>query len=143
MTILGTTKDAWSVATAFYSGLFAYDGWETLNYVTEEIKDLKRTMPRAIVGSTLLVILLYLLVNVSYYLVLTPAEVRTRLLVMTPAHLLVYAYHTIIMRAMKAVHIFSRQRGLDKLAFINLLIRGCLFHQGSLSVIRHKSKSTV
>ena len=25
------------LATAFYSGLWAYDGWNNLNYVTEEI----------------------------------------------------------------------------------------------------------
>lgn len=27
-----------NIATAFYTGLWAYDGWNNLNYVTEEIK---------------------------------------------------------------------------------------------------------
>lgn len=27
------------IATAFYTGLWAYDGWNNLNYVTEEIQD--------------------------------------------------------------------------------------------------------
>lgn len=34
-----TTSSMGNVATAFYSGLWAYDGWNNLNYVTEEIKD--------------------------------------------------------------------------------------------------------
>lgn len=27
------------IATAFYTGLWAYDGWNNLNYVTEEIQN--------------------------------------------------------------------------------------------------------
>lgn len=27
------------IATAFYTGLWSYDGWNNLNYVTEEIKN--------------------------------------------------------------------------------------------------------
>lgn len=34
-----TTTSVGDVATAFYSGLWAYDGWNNLNYVTEEIKN--------------------------------------------------------------------------------------------------------
>lgn len=34
-----TTTSIGDVATAFYSGLWAYDGWNNLNYVTEEIKN--------------------------------------------------------------------------------------------------------
>ena len=33
----GTTTEVGRIATAFYSGLWAYDGWNNLNYVTEEI----------------------------------------------------------------------------------------------------------
>lgn len=28
-----------AIAAAFYTGLWAYDGWNNLNYVTEEIKN--------------------------------------------------------------------------------------------------------
>ena len=35
--MLGTTTEVGRIATAFYSGLWAYDGWNNLNYVTEEI----------------------------------------------------------------------------------------------------------
>jgi len=61
---------------AFYSGLWAYDGWNGLNYVTEEVKDVKRTLPLAIILSVAIVTGLYLLVNLSYYSVLSTAEVR-------------------------------------------------------------------
>ncbi|XP_037800284.1 b(0,+)-type amino acid transporter 1-like [Penaeus monodon] len=34
----GSTASFGDIATAFYSGLWAYDGWNNLNYVTEELK---------------------------------------------------------------------------------------------------------
>jgi hypothetical protein len=39
---LGTTNKPLGVALAFYSGLWAYDGWNNLNSVTEELKNPKR-----------------------------------------------------------------------------------------------------
>ena len=71
----GTTEDGWKIALAFYSGLWAYEGWNCANFVTEEVKSVRYTMPRAILGSTILVTVLYLLVNLSYYAVLTSQEV--------------------------------------------------------------------
>lgn len=35
----GTKSSIGNIATAFYTGLWAYDGWNNLNYVTEEIKN--------------------------------------------------------------------------------------------------------
>ena len=42
-----TTSSVSDVATAFYSGLWAYDGWNNLNYVTEEIKNPSRSVRHA------------------------------------------------------------------------------------------------
>ncbi len=39
---IGTTKKPFNVALAFYSGLWAYEGWHNLNSVTEELKNPKR-----------------------------------------------------------------------------------------------------
>lgn len=35
----GKTPSLGAIATAFYTGLWAYDGWNNLNYVTEEIQN--------------------------------------------------------------------------------------------------------
>ncbi|XP_042907812.1 b(0,+)-type amino acid transporter 1 isoform X2 [Parasteatoda tepidariorum] len=62
------------IATAFYSGLWAYDGWNNLNYVTEELKNPYVNLPLAIAIGIPLVTLCYVLVNVSYITVMSTAE---------------------------------------------------------------------
>ncbi|XP_065569916.1 b(0,+)-type amino acid transporter 1-like isoform X12 [Artemia franciscana] len=62
------------IATAFYSGLWAYDGWNNLNYVTEELKNPFVNLPRAIIIGLPLVTGCYILVNVAYLAVLSPIE---------------------------------------------------------------------
>ncbi|CAG0894785.1 unnamed protein product [Darwinula stevensoni] len=105
----GTTKEYGKIATAFYSGLWAYDGWyepsnytykfrmqqsisntinvtdmrcvmqivlfsrNNLNYVTEELKNPYVNLPRAIMIAIPLVTVCYLLVNISYLIVLDQA----------------------------------------------------------------------
>ncbi|XP_028293398.1 b(0,+)-type amino acid transporter 1 [Gouania willdenowi] len=63
-----------SIGIAFYQGLWSYDGWNTLNYVTEELKRPEVNLPRAVMIAISLVTGLYLLVNVSYLAVMTPKE---------------------------------------------------------------------
>ncbi|KAG8229855.1 hypothetical protein J437_LFUL009130 [Ladona fulva] len=60
------------IASAFYSGLFAYDGWNNLNFVTEELKDPYRNLPRAIVSGIAMVASAYLLINIAYLSVISP-----------------------------------------------------------------------
>jgi basic amino acid/polyamine antiporter, APA family len=55
--------------------LFAYDGWTDSTYVAGEIKNPRRALPIAILGGTALVIVVYVITNLAYYRVLTPAEV--------------------------------------------------------------------
>ena len=57
--------------------LFAYDGWTDSTYVGGEIRDPGRVLPVAIVGGTVLVIVVYVLTNLAYYAVLSPAEMAT------------------------------------------------------------------
>ncbi|XP_077449433.1 cystine/glutamate transporter [Stigmatopora argus] len=59
---------------AFYNGLYAYGGWFYLNMVTEEVINPNRTIPLTITCSMVTVTVLYVLVNVSYYTIMTPAE---------------------------------------------------------------------
>ena len=63
-----------AIATAFYSGLWAYDGWNNLNYVTEEIINPSRNLPLSVIIGIPLVTVCYLLVNISYLLVMRPNE---------------------------------------------------------------------
>ena len=56
---------------------FAYDGWTDSTYVGGEVVRPERNMPIAILGGTLLVVVVYVLTNLAYYTVLTPAEVGT------------------------------------------------------------------
>lgn len=55
--------------------LFAYDGWTDATYLGGEIQRPARNLPIAILGGTLLVIAIYVLTNLAYYSVLSPAEV--------------------------------------------------------------------
>ncbi|GIY17094.1 y+L amino acid transporter 2, partial [Caerostris extrusa] len=73
----GTTTDPGYIALSFYSGLFSYAGWEFLNFVTEELKDPFKNLPRAIYISLPLVTVIYVLANVAYFAVLTPNEILT------------------------------------------------------------------
>jgi basic amino acid/polyamine antiporter, APA family len=51
---------------AFISLLWAYDGWADVTFVSGEVKNPERFLPRALIGGTLAVIAIYLLVNVAY-----------------------------------------------------------------------------
>lgn len=70
----GTTSSVSDVATAFYSGLWAYDGWNNLNYITEELINPYVNLPRSILIGIPLVTLCYVLINVSYMSVMSATE---------------------------------------------------------------------
>ncbi|XP_006458096.1 hypothetical protein AGABI2DRAFT_148591 [Agaricus bisporus var. bisporus H97] len=57
-------------ALALYSGLWAFDGWDQTNYVGGEIHHPERNIPRAIHSSMAIVIFLFLVTNLSYFVVL-------------------------------------------------------------------------
>ncbi len=62
---------------AMISILFAYDGWTDSTYVGGEVKDPGRVLPFAILGGTVLVVAVYVVTNLAYYAVLSPAEVAS------------------------------------------------------------------
>src|ERR1700681_318501 len=63
-----------SLLSAFFAGLvpamFAYGGWQNLNYVAEEVKEPLRNLPRAILIGVFCVIAVYVSANVAYVHVL-------------------------------------------------------------------------
>ncbi|XP_022917948.1 large neutral amino acids transporter small subunit 1 [Onthophagus taurus] len=74
-TFTNTKTEITSIALSFYSGLFAYNGWNYLNFIIEELKDPVRNLPRAIAISCTLVTVVYVFTNVAFYTTLSPAEV--------------------------------------------------------------------
>jgi len=92
-----TESDITKIALSFYSGLFAYNGWNYLNFVIEELQDpvrfnsyiwcksngllqltifnLKRNLPKAIAISCVMVTVIYVLTNIAFYTTLSVPEV--------------------------------------------------------------------
>jgi len=70
-----TEEDVTKLALSFYSGLFAYNGWNYLNFVINELKDPVRNLPRAIGISIILVTVVYAITNVAFYTTLSVPEV--------------------------------------------------------------------
>lgn len=66
---------------ALVSTLWAFDGWADLSYAAGEVKDPQRTLPKALIGGTLMVIAIYLLANVAYLAVMPIGEIRVSKLV--------------------------------------------------------------
>ncbi len=76
----------WLLFSAFFAGLvptmFSYGGWQTVNYVAEEVRDPQRNLPRAILIGVAVVIVLYVGANFAYLHILSaPVLAATR----TPA----------------------------------------------------------
>jgi APA family basic amino acid/polyamine antiporter len=70
---------------ALVSVLWAFDGWADLSFVAGEVKDPQRNLPRALVGGTLAVLVIYLSANVGYLSVLSVEEIRNSPLVAADA----------------------------------------------------------
>lgn len=62
---------------AMLGALWGYNGWNLIVGIGGEVKDPSRTLPRALIGGTALVIVLYVLINVAYFYVLSPAEIAS------------------------------------------------------------------
>ncbi len=60
-----------AVALAMSGAFWSYDGWGNVAYIAGEVRDPKRTIPRAIITGTLVFITLYLVVNMAYFYILS------------------------------------------------------------------------
>lgn len=75
-----------AVASAMVPIMWAYDGWADITYMSGEVKNPGRTVPRALVLGTLLIILVYISINAAYlYMVPLPEMVGQRLIASTAA----------------------------------------------------------
>ncbi|MCJ8736025.1 hypothetical protein PDJAM_G00254190 [Pangasius djambal] len=68
------TPSVGQIALAFLQASFAFSGWNFLNYVTEEVVDPRRNLPRAIYISIPLVTFVYTLTNIAYFSSMSPDE---------------------------------------------------------------------
>ena len=66
---------------ALVAALWAYDGWNNVGMVASEIKNPQRNLPRSLIAGSLAVMAIYLLANIAYFLVLSPAMVAGHKLV--------------------------------------------------------------
>jgi amino acid transporter len=66
---------------ALVSVLWAYDGWADLAFISGEVKDPERNLPRALIYGTVAVVAIYLLANIAYLGVMSVDEVKTSKLV--------------------------------------------------------------
>jgi APA family basic amino acid/polyamine antiporter len=60
---------------ALVAGLFAFGGWHMVTYAAEETRDPQRTIPRALMFGTAVVVVIYLALNAAYLLVLPVDQV--------------------------------------------------------------------
>jgi APA family basic amino acid/polyamine antiporter len=63
------------LATAMVGVLWSTGGWQHATYASAEVKDPRRTLPRAMIIGTAAVTMIYLLVNVAYMFLLSPQEI--------------------------------------------------------------------
>ena len=64
------TWDFEEFGIGLFSGAWAFNGWNKLNYIIEEIKEPEKNLLIAVVGSLGMVSIFYMLVNLSYFAVL-------------------------------------------------------------------------
>jgi APA family basic amino acid/polyamine antiporter len=62
--------DASAFLRALVAGLFAFGGWHMVTYAAEETRDPERTIPRALMMGTAVVVAIYLGLNAAYLLAL-------------------------------------------------------------------------
>ncbi len=73
------------IIVAFSAAFWAYDGWNNITYVAGEVKEPQKTIPKALAFGTLTVVIVYLLINLSYFYSLSIDEVASSKLVAADA----------------------------------------------------------
>ncbi|CCD68122.1 Amino Acid Transporter [Caenorhabditis elegans] len=72
----GSKYGTGNLILGFYGGLWAFSGWDVLNYSTGEIKHPKRNVPFALLTGISVVTAIYVAINVAYFVVLDVETVK-------------------------------------------------------------------
>ena len=92
--------------------LWAYDGWADLAFVGGEVKDPQRTLPRALLLGTAIVVVLYLAANMVYlYLIPIQAMKGAELVAADVARLVIGSAGVVIVSGAIAVSTFGTLNG--------------------------------
>jgi amino acid transporter len=65
-----------SLGIALVAVLWAYEGWHVISFVSGELRNPQRDLPRGLMYGTAIVMAIYLTANIGYYKVLSPAQIR-------------------------------------------------------------------
>ncbi|CAG9771203.1 unnamed protein product [Ceutorhynchus assimilis] len=101
-----------SIALSFYSGLFAFGGWNYLNFVTEELQDPYKNLPRAIWIALPVVTGVYVLANVAYFAVLSGVEMESSYAVALSFGMKMYGSYSWIIPIFVALSCFGGVNGI-------------------------------
>ncbi|UMM20623.1 hypothetical protein L5515_015828 [Caenorhabditis briggsae] len=86
----GSDWNPGNLVLGVYSGLFAYNGWDVLNFGAEEIENPRRTMPIAAISGIAISATVFILMNVSYFSVLSVEDFKN-----SPAVAVTFAERTL------------------------------------------------
>jgi len=108
----GSSTSPTSYALAFYSGLWAFDGWDQANYVGGEMKNPQKNLPRVIHFSMLLVMILFTFANVAYFAVLDKDTVaRSNTVALDFGRALFGPFGGVVFAVMVAISCFGAMNG--------------------------------
>ena len=75
LTLAGAPSGLWNaLALGMVGVLWSYGGWQHATYASAEVKNPQRTLPLAMILGTAAVTAIYLLANLAYMFMLTPAQ---------------------------------------------------------------------
>lgn len=69
------TRQLGSYGTAFFGSLWAYNGWNTIGNITEDMIHVEKNVFRTVISAVPFVLFSYVIVNLSFLTVLSPEEI--------------------------------------------------------------------
>jgi APA family basic amino acid/polyamine antiporter len=98
---------------ALIAVLWAYEGWHVISFTASEMKDPQRTLPRSLIYGTVIILIVYMLANLSYYSVLNRAQIlRSDAVAATAVNQAVGTTATAFLSVLILVSVFGAVNGM-------------------------------